>query len=141
MTINDIIKDFEDFKHYALGILLFGSCSSGEENQRSDIDICIVKPADLNLVRKIDEKLGGKYDIKIFEHLPLYIQIEIIHNHTIISGNEVDLSVYFYRFRKLWEDMLPRIQANLFTSVKERMALRRRWMDEKRTISGKIGNL
>jgi predicted nucleotidyltransferase len=141
MIIKDITRDFEDFKDDALGILLFGSYSHGEETQRSDIDICLVKPLNNSLVKKIDKKLGGKYDLKVFEDLPLFIQIEIIGKHTVISGNKVDLSAYFYRFRKLWEDMIPRIQANRFTSVGERMALRRRWMDEKRSISGKIGNL
>ncbi|MDK2988166.1 MAG: uncharacterized protein PWQ47_1304, partial [Methanothermococcus sp.] len=74
-------------------------------------------------------KLGGKYDLKIFEELPLYIQINIIKNFkgNVIYGDELELSEYFYKFRKLWRDMEHRIKENTFSSVREKILLRRKF--------------
>jgi len=134
-------KDFEEFSGAALGILLYGSCARGDFGKRSDIDVCIVKPDNDYVLRKINKRLGGRYDVKVFGMLPLYIQIEIIQNHQIIYGDAARIGAYFYRFRRLWEDMATRIHDNRFDSVEERMALRRRWINEKRTILGEIGSL
>jgi len=111
MEIAAMKKDFDRFKDDVLGVLLFGSRVGGEETMRSDIDVCIVKPASDDVVRDIEKAFGGKYDQKVFEKLPLYIQIEIINNHVIVYGDAVELSAYFRGFRKLWEDMVPRIRA------------------------------
>ena len=132
-------NDFEIFKDDALGILLFGSRARLEYDERSDIDICIVRPVSDGIFTEIERTFGGKYDIKVFENLPLYIQIEIIRDHRILYGDEIQLSEYFYRFRRLWGDMELRVEFNRFSSIEERMMLRKRWLHEKRTILGKIG--
>jgi len=132
-------KDFEIFKDDALGILLFGSRARLEDVERSDIDICIVRPVSDRVLTGIARTFGGKYDIKVFENLPLYIQIEIIRDHRTLHGDETQLSEYFYRFRRLWGDMVLRVEYNRFSSVWERIMLRKRWLHEKRTILGKIG--
>ena len=136
----DVKIDFEEFCGDALGILLYGSRAQGCWSERSDIDICIVAPGNDYVLRRINKRLGGKYDVKVFEKMPLYIQIEIIHNHRIIYGDAARIGAYFYRFRRLWADMEPRILDNRFSSVGERMTLRRRWMREKRTILGEVGS-
>jgi hypothetical protein len=87
----------------------------------------------------IERTFGGKYDIKVFENLPLYIQIEIIRDHKTLHGDEIQLSEYFYRFRRLRVDMALRVEYNRFSSIEARMMLRKRWLREKRTILGKIG--
>jgi len=67
----------EPFCGDVLGILLYGSRAQGCRSERSDIDICIVAPDNDYVLRRINKKLGGKYDVKVFEKMPLYIQIEI----------------------------------------------------------------
>jgi len=98
-----------------LAALLFGSVVKGEETPRSDIDICLVAPAckdRIGLLREVHRNLdvfSKKYDVRIFEELPLYIQIQIIENHEIIHTKDVyELFEYFYYFRKLWEDQASR---------------------------------
>jgi predicted nucleotidyltransferase len=50
-----------------------------------------------------------KYDVRIFEELPLHIQIQIIENHEIIHAKDIyEMYEYFYHFRKLWEDQASR---------------------------------
>jgi len=123
-----------------IGILLYRSHAQGCRSERSDIDICIVAPGNDYVLMRINRRLGGKYDVKVFEKMPLYIQIEIIRNHLIIYGDAAWIGAYFYRFGRLWADMEPRIRDNRFSSAGERMALRRGWMREKRTIPGEIGS-
>ena len=90
-----------------MAILLYGSAARGESTERSDIDICVVAPdADHNkLYREILKLSRGKYDIRIFEKMPLFLKIEVIKNHKIIYAKNVyDLYEYFYKFRKIWKD-------------------------------------
>ncbi len=53
------------------------------------------------------------------------IQIEIIKNHRMIYDDKLELSEYFYRFRKLWKDMEHRVKENQFKSIKEKVKLKR----------------
>ena len=115
----DVKKDFEEFNDDALGILLYGSHAQGRWSERSNIDICIVAPGNDYVLRRINKKLGGKYDVKVFEKMPLYIRTEIIRNHRIIYGDAAWIGAYYYRFGRLWADMEPLIRDNRFSSVGE----------------------
>ena len=115
--INEIKKDFGFLKErIAKGevdsILLYGSYAENQQTARSDIDICIVAPK-LKTPSQFSELLGyiwrninaNKYDVRIFEALPLYMKIDVIKKHiVIISINIHDLYYYFYNFRKIWND-------------------------------------
>jgi hypothetical protein len=114
--IKEVKRDFSPLsKEHILAILLYGSYVKDENHSRSDIDICIVAPQYqqreelLNEVyRKIDV-YTKKYDVRIFEQLPLYLQIAIIKNHEIIYTKDIyELHEYFYFFRKLWNDQKHR---------------------------------
>ena len=135
-----IKKDFAEFKKGCLGIILFGSYARRDQTRRSDVDICLVKPL-REILEKINSKLGGKYDIKVFESLPLHLKIETIENGKLIYGNEIELSEYFYPFRRLWSDMRRRMAENEFRGVEEGMKLRRMWMDEKEKIVRETGKV
>jgi len=140
-TSDDAVKMLkEDFKKFAgecMGILLFGSYAEGRQNRRSDIDVCIVRPHG-HLVDRILRDLGGKYDLKVFEELPLYIQVDIIDNHIPIYAND-EMNYYFYKKMKIWKDMERRIEGNKFKSIDEKMELRKRWLCEKKKILREIG--
>ncbi len=125
-------KDLEFIKEGVKGILLFGSAAREELSKRSDIDICLVKPKGKRILLEVFERLGGRYDVKIFEDLPLYIKMDIIKGHKTIFGDESDISYYFYRFRREWEGMKHRIEENQFSNIKEMLTNRRRWLNEKK---------
>lgn len=108
--IKQIKEDFSEFKDKALAILLYGSCLSGEQTLRSDIDICIVA-GNIKKAKELYKKTLSiqakqpKYDIHIFELMPLFLKNEIINNNKIIfAKSHPELSYYFYFFRKLWQD-------------------------------------
>ncbi|MCE8423047.1 MAG: nucleotidyltransferase domain-containing protein [Candidatus Methanoperedens sp.] len=117
VEIGTIKKDFLflSSRDDIIAILLYGSIAKGEDTPRSDIDICIVSPSckdRLGLLNEIFRKLdvfSKKYDVRFFEELPLYIQINVIEKNNILYVNDVyDLYEYFYYFRKLWEDQAMR---------------------------------
>lgn len=108
--INKLKKDFNKFKDKVLAILLYGSYAVGKETLRSDIDICLVAGNSEKAKELYKETLSlqakePKYDIHIFELMPLYLKHEIINNSKIIFAKSApELSYYFYFFRKLWQD-------------------------------------
>lgn len=105
-----IKKDFKEFDKEVLAILLYGSQINGKSTPRSDIDICIVSGSMKKAKEIYKETLyiqsrNPKYDIHVFELLPLYLKNEIIHHYEIIfTKSSPELSYYFYLYRKLWED-------------------------------------
>ncbi len=110
--VESIKKDFSFLfeRKDVLAILLYGSAAKGDETPRSDIDICIVAPNcpdRYHLLTEVFRKLdvsSKKYDVKIFEELPLYIQIQIVLTNEIIYAKDIyELYEYFYNIRKLWE--------------------------------------
>lgn len=114
--IKKIKKDFEFLKKEKglLGVLLFGSRAEKKPHKKSDFDICIVAPNQEPSVvlgkvfRKLDT-VGKKYDVHVFEELPLYLQMEIIKNHRIMfTKDKYELYEYFYFYRKLWKDQAHR---------------------------------
>lgn len=131
--MEELKSNFKEFGNLCEGILLFGSYAKNRPTRRSDIDIGLIKPSK-GVLNALYEKFGGKYDIQIFENLPLYIKMDIIKHHITIYGDELELSEYFYFFRKLWKDMRLRIEENQFKTFEERMRYRRKWLNEKAKI-------
>lgn len=109
--ISNIKEDFSFLsgRDDVLAVLLYGSVAKGEETPRSDIDICIVAPRcpeRRGLFRDVSRRLDAilkRYDIRIFEELPLYIQIQIVQKNEIIHTKDIyELYEYFYNTIKLW---------------------------------------
>ena len=113
------------------GVVLYGSYASGKATSRSDIDIAVItqkrgREENLKIWRSLLGKTVPPYDIKVFELLPLEIQISIADTCKVVFGNAGDIFEYFYRFRRAWKDVRPRFLENQFRSFKEKAALLRR---------------
>ena len=114
--LENIKKVFKEIweKEEIMAILLYGSQLNEEYiTNRSDIDICIVapnhrNPEDLYIKAQVAAR-DPKFDVKIFELLPLYLKVEVIKNHEIIFVRDrLELYEYFYKFRKIWKDQESR---------------------------------
>jgi hypothetical protein len=109
--INKLKKEFSFLKDKTLGIIIFGSCLEGVGR---DIDICVVAPEydSKELLYEIFCKIdtfGKRYDVFIFEELPLYMKLSIIQRYKVIFSNNLPfLSEYFYFYRKFLEDLRHR---------------------------------
>jgi len=114
--LEQIYSDFSIIiqKREILGILLYGSYLMDNETYRSDIDICIVAPNEdihqlISIILQNVNVTSKKYDVRVFQELPLYIKIHVIENGKLIySGDKLDLYEYFYLYRKLWNDQKHR---------------------------------
>ncbi len=111
-----------------LELILFGSAVEGGIRPKSDIDIAVIsrnknKKENIELQKVILGKYPRQFDIRIFELFPIYIQISIIENYKVIFGNPLEISEYFYYFRKKWDDCKYRILSNQFSSYHERLSL------------------
>ncbi len=114
--LNQIADDFSEIikNKKILGILLYGSSIKEGNSNRSDIDICVVAPNEdiYELISFILQNINvnaKKYDIRVFNELPLYIKIQVIQKGLLIySSNKFDLYEYFYIYRKLWDDQKHR---------------------------------
>ena len=133
-VVEEIRRDFAEFAERCLGVLLYGSHAKGESTKRSDIDVCIVKP-EKGVFDRILGKLGGKYDLKVFEDLPLYVRADIIKNHIKIYAKD-ELHLYLYKQLRIWRDMEHRVIENSFSSVDEKLRNRRRWLNAKKKVLG-----
>jgi len=94
------------------GVLLFGSYVRGKMSPKNDIDICVVA-RDAETPKEKADLLGeiwkrinaNKYDVRLFEELPLYMKMNVIREHEILFCGDVPaLFEYFYFYRKLWAD-------------------------------------
>jgi len=125
--INELRKLLAPFQN-KFEVILYGSYVEGAVRPNSDIDIAIISREkdvrkNLKLQKEILGKVSSKFDIRVFELLPIYIQISIINNYQVIFGNPLEISEYFYFYRKKWDDCKNRIFSNQFSSYRERLSL------------------
>ncbi|MBN1215155.1 MAG: nucleotidyltransferase domain-containing protein [Candidatus Lokiarchaeota archaeon] len=109
-------------------IILYGSVVNNNKRPNSDIDIAVISYLkNKEELKKLQFNLfslaSRKYDIRVFELLPIYIQISIIQNYKVIFGNLLEISEYFYIYRKKWDDCKYRILSNQFKNYQERLTL------------------
>ena len=106
-------RDFQFLQERVLGTLVFGSWARGEASDRSDIDLCIVAPRASDPGALWREALSqiqdSRYEVRIFELLPLYIKMAVIEEGVVVYSRDVlELYEYFYPFRRVWEDQKRR---------------------------------
>lgn len=125
-TLQDIKTDLYFVKNYEA--VVFGSYASKKADKRSDIDVAVItRESNRDKCTKIWWELMGNapdvYDIKIFELLPLPVKASVIQRYEIVFGNRLDISEYFYNYRKLWNDTKHRIEDNKFSGINEKIML------------------
>lgn len=105
-------------------VVLFGSFVEQTFSPRSDIDIAIItRSQDAAKLLQIRIDASGKapegYDIQIFESLPLVIKGSILENFEVLFGDPLEIGMYFYHFRKLWEDYRYRIDVPTIEEIRK----------------------
>jgi len=92
-------------------IVLYGSSLSDYFYKDSDIDICIYIEVEkkelakirLNLLKKLDEK----FDIQIFQLLPIYVQVEILKGEFLYMRDEFKVYKIANDIIEEFEDFYP----------------------------------
>ena len=110
------LKKIPDFYRVKF-VILFGSYASGRQNKLSDIDFAVYYDGDKDERYEFRKNILGilpeKFDVKIFQDLPLYVRKEVLKGKIVYAR---DLSfVYdvayetiklFNRFKKYYYDYL-----------------------------------
>ena len=122
------IKEKLNFLKENYDVVVFGSFVNDEMRPDSDIDIAVIsyqtdKEFNIKLWKNLLGKAPLKFELRIFELLPIYIQISIIEKYRVVFGDVLEISEYFYQYRKKWDDCKYRILFNQFISYKERVSL------------------
>ena len=107
--IEKISADLEHLKEYSAGMLLYGSHAAGKADERSDIDICIIAGQGqdpMNTLSKAWQTVRSDiYDIRIFEQLPLHLQIRVLVSGIwLYQKDPAGLGEYLYPVWKRWDD-------------------------------------
>ena len=107
--LRKISEDLAHLKEYSIGMLLYGSHVTGKADERSDIDICIIAgPSQdpMNTLSKSWQTVRADiYDIRIFEHLPLHLQIRVlISGIWLYQEDPAMVGEYLYPVWKRWDD-------------------------------------
>ncbi|MHA1253386.1 MAG: nucleotidyltransferase family protein [Candidatus Helarchaeota archaeon] len=123
-------------------VVIFGSTVQGDNRPTSDIDIAVISRTNdikknIQLQKDLLKYASSKIDIRVFELLPIYIQISIVDNYIVVFGNILDISEYFYKIRKKWDDCKYRIFMNQFANYQERLSLLKRYSNFKRMDNNK----
>jgi hypothetical protein len=92
-------------------IILYGSYLNEYHYDESDIDLCIyVQDGDMKLARirlNLLEKFEDKFDIQMFQLLPIYVQIEVLKGEVLYVKDEDLLYEIAYKTIEEYEDFYP----------------------------------
>lgn len=122
--LNQIKRELSHLSKYE--VVVYGSYATNNFTIRSDIDIAIItkkynEKQNIGIWKKALRKTMPPYQIKIFELLPLHIKGMIIDEFIVVFGDRLEISEYFYHYRKLWEDIKHRYYSNQFVHFREKI--------------------
>ena len=92
------------------------------------MDVAIItsvrdKDSNSKLWLSLLEKITPRYDIKVFELLPLFLKIEIIQSYCVLFGDSLEISEYFYHYRSIWKEMVGRHKSNQYVNIQEKISM------------------
>ncbi len=107
-TVNDMDKsDKVQF------IILYGSQREGRATEDSDVDICIGydgsrDEASRFRFRVLSDLFDDRYDVQIFQLLPLYVKKEVLKGDVLYRRDKLELYDIAYRTIKEFDDFKHR---------------------------------
>lgn len=134
IAMNKLREDLVGLSNY--WTVLFGSSLTDDFIPgRSDIDVAVItqhrnRASNLRIWREVLGACPERYDVRVFELLPLHIQITVVRQYAVVFGDPLAISEYLYHYRRIWKDVEPRYEANQFASIAEKL----RGMENRRKL-------
>lgn len=106
------IKNVEGFDNVQF-IILYGSVAEGRSTSRSDIDICIgydgeEKEASRFRFKVLSELFEDRYDVQIFQLLPLYVRKEVLKGEVLYCRDKNEMYEIAYGQIRAFDDFKHR---------------------------------
>ncbi len=107
-------------------VIVFGSWLNNYYiPERSDIDVAILsrnqnREYNLQFWADIIGNAPSNYDLRVFEILPLTLQMNIITHYQVIYGDPLEISEYLYQYRKIWSYTHFRVEENKIKTIDEK---------------------
>ena len=96
-AVSRMLKISEDRVEW---VILYGSFSTGNQREDSDIDLCVYivggKDERFRIRKKILGSLGDRFDVQMFQDLPVYVRIEILKGKVLFCRDESQLNDIAY---------------------------------------------
>lgn len=116
-TVKKIVEQAKKDKK-VLAVALFGSYARGEPHR--DIDVCIflkqdkIRSLDMTKLRISYMPYSEKYDVQVFQQLPIYIRKRILKDMKVLYCNDED-ALYDIAFGTIreFENIKPAFEAYL----------------------------
>jgi len=107
--IREDLKAISDFE-----AVIFGSYVTGEFREGSDIDVAVItriedKKKNIDIQKRLFSLANSIYDLRVFELLPIKVKASVMSDYIVLFGDELEISEYFYHWRKVWNDVKHRI--------------------------------
>jgi len=107
--IREDLKAISDFE-----AVIFGSYVTGEFRDGSDIDVAVItrmkdRRKNMEIQKRLFSLARSPYDLRVFELLPIKVKASVMNDYIVLFGDELEISEYFYQWRKMWEDVKSRI--------------------------------
>jgi len=111
-SLEEIKEDLKAISNFEA--VIFGSYVTGEFREGSDIDVAVItrtkdRSKNMEIQKKLFSLARSPYDLRVFELLPIKIKASVMDDYTVLFGDELEISEYFYQWRKMWEDVKHRI--------------------------------
>ncbi|PKL64207.1 MAG: nucleotidyltransferase domain-containing protein [Methanomicrobiales archaeon HGW-Methanomicrobiales-3] len=114
--VNDAVQQIHQvpgFEHVRF-IIFYGSSEKRQMTPESDIDLCMYYDGDRTDAGKFRHAVlsrlpGIRYDVKIFQQLPLYIRIEVLKGTPVFVRDLPFLYEIAYRTLREFDDFKHRL--------------------------------
>lgn len=119
-SVSDVVNKIKELgKDKVRLIVLYGSAARGKLTSLSDIDIAVFYDGDkkdrFDIRVKILGRVSDKFDIQIFQDLPLYIQKDILTTGKVVYFRDYkEMFGIFMKTIRGFEDFKPRLELYYF---------------------------
>jgi len=112
MELDEVVDKIKDFDEVQF-IILYGSVSEERDADNSDVDLCIGYDGNEEEASRfrydiLSELFADKYDVQIFQLLPIYIKKEVLKGDVLYCRDKRELYDIAYQSVREFDDFKRR---------------------------------
>lgn len=112
MELDEVVDKIKDFDEVQF-IILYGSVSEERDADNSDVDLCIGYDGNEEEASRfrydiLSELFADKYDVQIFQSLPIYVKKEVLKGDVLYCRDKRELYDIAYQSVREFDDFKRR---------------------------------